>query len=78
MNNHLEKLWCALFVSEGWYEIWRLYRNYPLDLPAGLVKRKLALRARAVGIVEFDRTLNKYGTVNQQEIFVYGNTYDFT
>ena len=78
MNKHLEILWCAMFVSEGWYEIWRHYRDYSLQLPEGQLYRRFALKCKTVGIVEFDRTLNKYETSMKigdavPEMFVYGD-----
>lgn len=77
MITHLEKLWCAMFVSEGWYESWRCHEDYPLYLPAALKWRQLALRHKAIGIVEFDRMLNQYEDVmksgeNIKDIFVFG------
>lgn len=60
MDTHLERLWCAMFVSEGWYEMWRLYNDYPLELPEGKTYRKFALKAKMNGIIEYDRVLNNY------------------
>lgn len=75
MISHLEKLWCALYVSEGWYEMWRHYNDYTLELPEGRVYKKYALKCKAIGIVEFDRMLNKYDISLTDEglpsIFVY-------
>jgi hypothetical protein len=70
MITHLEKLWCAMFVSEGWYEMWRHHKDGPY--------RSHALKCKTVGIVEFDRILNKYENSMKKgdsvpEMFVYGD-----
>ena len=66
-----------MFVSEGWYEMWRHYRDYSSQLPEGQLYRRYALKCKTVGIVEFDRILNNYETAMKmgEDIpasFVYG------
>lgn len=80
MITHLEKFWCALWVSEGWYDAWNRCKDFSLELPEGLSYRRYALKAKAIGIVEFDRTLNKYGETIDDivDIFVYGDKRDET
>jgi hypothetical protein len=78
MITHLEKLWCALFVSEGWYESWRRFKDYPLVLSEGCGFRQHALKCKTVGIIEFDRILNGYETSMKMddavpEMFIYGD-----
>lgn len=59
---HLEKLWCAMFVSEGWYEMWRHHNDNTYQICGIQVYRQYALKCKAIGIVEFDRILNNYET----------------
>lgn len=78
MITYLEKYWCALFVSEGWYESWRMFKDYSLSLPEGSSYRRMALRHKTIGIIEFDRTLNNYDTNKVEKIFVFGGDRDST
>lgn len=74
MISHLEKLWCALYISEGWYDSWERYKDYSLILPKGELWRQMALRHKAIGIVEYDRMLNNYETSQVENVFVFGES----
>jgi len=77
MVTHLEKLWCALWISQGWYETWIRYKDYPTHLPEGTKFRRYALKSKTIGLLEFDRTINNYGKSADEivNIFVYGDKY---
>ena len=84
LSNHLEILWCAMYVSEGWYESYRRFSLYSVEPPLGSDSLgreygKLALRYKAIGIVEYDRMLNKYDEAMKdgnilKKVFVFGDS----
>ncbi len=75
MITHLEKLWCALYVSSTWYESWERYKD------SSPIMKRFAIKCKAVGIVEYDRVLNQYEESvvtgkSMKNIFVYGDRYE--
>lgn len=53
IGDHLEMLFAALYISEGWYDIWFQQRDSEERR-----LRKMATYGRARAVVLFDRALN--------------------
>lgn len=67
-SSYYEKLWAAMFISEGWYELWRHFSSQN-DPEA----QRKALLCKTVGIVEYDRCMAMYDDANKsvENLFVY-------
>jgi hypothetical protein len=61
IDNYLESLWCAMYISEGWYTIWEKYKNSKDNH-----LRRLALKSKMISIIEYDRILNNYHKITPE------------
>lgn len=56
-DSWLERLWAALYLSEGWHAAWLMWRAVPR-------RRGMALHARTRAVVVYGRVLATYPNVH--------------
>lgn len=70
MNKYLESLWCALYCSENFYSSWLNFKDWPRVLPESAHLRGMALKHKAMAMVEFDRILNDYNLIDNLSVLI--------